>query len=181
MKVKIIKGVYGYRTKQGFVSPKTPESAPFDLPEEKAKELVNRGIAEFVENSAGDGQQTETPASQKQPNYFFMKTKELEKLAKAKKIDITGLKKAEIIAKLQEIEPKKEPETAENEGNKPENEAENGKNPSENDGAEPKKEPEAAENEGKNPENSGQNEDDEDEIVDDDEPAPTFDTTGAIK
>ena len=45
MKIQIIKGVYGH-VENGVPVPKSKGSAPFEVPDAKAKELISAGIAE---------------------------------------------------------------------------------------------------------------------------------------
>lgn len=45
MKIKIIKGVYGH-VQNGIPTPKSKHSEPFEVSDEKAKELIYAGIAE---------------------------------------------------------------------------------------------------------------------------------------
>ena len=49
LKIKIIKGVYGYKTK-GSVVPKSKNDEPFEVSETEAKRLVDLGIAEIASN-----------------------------------------------------------------------------------------------------------------------------------
>jgi len=49
LKIKIIKGVYGYKTK-GSVVPKSKNDEPFEVSEAEAKRLVDLGIAEIASN-----------------------------------------------------------------------------------------------------------------------------------
>lgn len=46
--IKIINGTYGYRNSDGRVEAKTPKSKPFSLSEEREAELVDTGVAEYV-------------------------------------------------------------------------------------------------------------------------------------
>ena len=46
--IKIINGTYGYRNSDGRVEAKTPKSKPFSLSEERETELVDAGVAEYV-------------------------------------------------------------------------------------------------------------------------------------
>lgn len=46
--IKIINGTYGYRNSDGRVEAKTPKSKPFSLSEEREAELVDAGVAEYV-------------------------------------------------------------------------------------------------------------------------------------
>lgn len=85
-KIRIIKGTYGYRPNGGVVvEPKTADSEPFDLEDDKVARLVEIGVAEVVgtataadNNDAGDGM----PAYSKD-----MKLDELKKIAEAYGVD----------------------------------------------------------------------------------------------
>lgn len=46
--IKIINGTYGYRNSDGHVEAKTPKSKPFSLSDEREAELVDAGVAEYV-------------------------------------------------------------------------------------------------------------------------------------
>lgn len=48
-KIKIIKGVYGYKSK-GSVVPKSKNDEPFEVSEQEAKRLVEIGVAEIASN-----------------------------------------------------------------------------------------------------------------------------------
>ena len=48
-KIKIIKGVYGYKSK-GSVVPKSKNDEPFEVSETEAKRLVELGVAEIASN-----------------------------------------------------------------------------------------------------------------------------------
>lgn len=47
--IKIVKGVYGYVDKHGFVRPKDCNSDPFETSPEQEARLVKLGVAEYVE------------------------------------------------------------------------------------------------------------------------------------
>lgn len=44
MKIQIIKGVYGH-SENGVIVPKSKNSEPFEIKDEKAKELISKGVA----------------------------------------------------------------------------------------------------------------------------------------
>lgn len=46
--IKIVRGVYGFMDKDGFVRPKTAADEPFALLPEQEARLVNLGVAEYV-------------------------------------------------------------------------------------------------------------------------------------
>ena len=46
--IRIIKGVYGYVDSNGIPQPKTSKDEAFELDEDKEKELVEKGVAEYV-------------------------------------------------------------------------------------------------------------------------------------
>ena len=164
MIIKMIAGTFGFKNKSGFITPKTPEDGPFEVSEEVGKRLVEQlKIAKIVEEKGkGEATSPATQANGKNKNPHFMKTEELIEIAKEKGIDTTGLKKAEIIAKLAENSTKED----QNGGEK----VEVSKNDTSN--------TEQAEVEVKEAEENG---DDDDIVIDDGEVAPTFDITGAIK
>lgn len=48
--IRIINGTYGYRDPEtGFIEAKTSKSEPFELTGEREKQLVEAGVAEYVE------------------------------------------------------------------------------------------------------------------------------------
>ena len=47
--IKIVKGVYGYVDKHGFVRPKDCNSKPFETSPEQEARLVKLGVAEYVD------------------------------------------------------------------------------------------------------------------------------------
>ena len=104
MIIKMIAGTFGFKNKSGFITPKTPEDGPFEVSEEVGKRLVKQlKIAEIVkEKGKGEDNSPAPQANGKNKNPHFMKIEELIEIAKEKGIDTTGLKKAEIIAKLAE-------------------------------------------------------------------------------
>lgn len=46
--IKIVRGVYGFKDKDGIVRPKTAADEPFELLPEQEERLVKRGVAEYV-------------------------------------------------------------------------------------------------------------------------------------
>lgn len=50
--IKIVKGVYGYVDKHGFVRPKDCNSEPFNTSPEQEARLVKLGVAEYVDEPA---------------------------------------------------------------------------------------------------------------------------------
>lgn len=167
MIIKMIAGTFGLKNKSGFITPKTPKDGPFEVSEEVGKRLVEQlKIAKVVEKGEGEATSPAAPANGKNKNPHFMKTEELIKIAKEKGIDATGLKKAEIIAKLAENSTKDDEDDGAKEGKTAEEKA---ANTQENGGG------------GAKEEENDANGDDDDIVIDDGEIAPTFDTTGAIK
>lgn len=53
MAIKIIRGTYGYRAKNGQIEPKTKKDAAFSLTEEQEARLVKKGIAVYVGREEG--------------------------------------------------------------------------------------------------------------------------------
>lgn len=118
--IKIISGTYGYRDGDRVI-PKTSADAPFSLSPKREKELVDDGVAIFVNDEAAPakepakndaGQQTppqDPPADNSQedpedelPAYSAdMKMDELKEIAQAYGVDASKAKsKAEIIAMI---------------------------------------------------------------------------------
>ena len=58
--IKIVRGVYGFVDKNGFVRPKTEADEPFELQPEQEARLVRLGVAEYVGNVEGEQEQGET-------------------------------------------------------------------------------------------------------------------------
>lgn len=106
--IKIIKGVYGYRNKNGVIEPKTAESPAFSLTEEQEMRLVKRKVAVFVENQEVAPVQQELLEEQLENMNF----NDLKKLAKEKGIE-QG-KKEEMIAAILELEEHSEEDTEDN-------------------------------------------------------------------
>ncbi|MDE7425572.1 MAG: SAP domain-containing protein [Lachnospiraceae bacterium] len=48
--IKIVKGTYGYKEKNGTITPKTEKDKPFVLTDEQEARLVGRGVAVYVKN-----------------------------------------------------------------------------------------------------------------------------------
>lgn len=48
--IKIVKGTYGYKEKNGTITPKTEKDEPFTLTDEQETRLVRRGVAVYVKN-----------------------------------------------------------------------------------------------------------------------------------
>ncbi len=46
--IKIVRGVYGFKDKDGIVRPKTAADEPFELLAEQEERLVSLGVAEYV-------------------------------------------------------------------------------------------------------------------------------------
>lgn len=52
MTIRIIRGVYGFKNKDGFIKAKSAKDEPFELDDIKAKELIEKGIAEAIKENA---------------------------------------------------------------------------------------------------------------------------------
>jgi hypothetical protein len=52
--IKIVRGVYGFMDKDGFVRPKTAADEPFELLSEQEARLVRLGVAEYVGDVKGE-------------------------------------------------------------------------------------------------------------------------------
>lgn len=98
--IKITKGIYGYRNKNGIIEPKTVESPAFSLTEEQEERLIKRGVAVRVdsENEEVAPAQQETLEEQLENMNF----NDLKKLAKEKGVE-QG-KKEDMIAAILELE-----------------------------------------------------------------------------
>ena len=104
--IKIVKGVYGYRNKNGVIEPKTAASPAFSLTEEQEMRLVKRKVAVFVENS----EVAPVQPGNLQEQLENMNINDLKKLAKEKGID-QGNKK-DMIAAILELEEQGQEEDA---------------------------------------------------------------------
>lgn len=97
--IKIIKGVYGYADKRGFVVPKTSKDEPFSLTAEQEARLVRLGVAEYV------GAVAETPEKPLED----MTAKELRAYAAEIGLEFpANAKKADILAEILEAEASEE-------------------------------------------------------------------------
>lgn len=47
--IRIIQGIYGYKSVNGTIEPKTSKDAPFSLTEKQEARLVKLGVAEYTE------------------------------------------------------------------------------------------------------------------------------------
>lgn len=135
--IKIKSGIYGFRNERGFIEPKTPQSSPFSLTPSQEEELVKKGVAEYVEAEApaptpAPAPQVETKKAEAPKNLHFAKIEVVQAEAEKLGIETNGLKKAELIAKIKEVQ-------------------------------------------------GSTDDNDTDDVVEDDEPAPDFDPMGAIK
>lgn len=93
--IKMIKGTYGLRRKDGTLEAMTSRSSPFSINEAREAELVALGVAEKVETP-----ETENP-------YEGKTMAELRKLAAERGVDVKAVKsKSEVIAALDAAEAK---------------------------------------------------------------------------
>lgn len=91
--IKMIKGTYGLRKKDGELEAMTPRSGPFSISKTREDELVALGVAEKVE-----APETENP-------YEGKTMAELRKLAADRGVDVKAAKsKSEVIAALEAAE-----------------------------------------------------------------------------
>lgn len=104
MLVKIISGVYGYRN-GNYIIPVTAYDDPIELEDDKAMELIHKGVAKRVET-----QEEETPEdlsdeseSSDKVDLEDMKVPELRKIAKDMGLDSSG-SKAELIELIKAVE-----------------------------------------------------------------------------
>lgn len=114
MKIRIIRGIYGFREK-GNVVEKTSSSAPFEVDDDEGNRLISLNVAEEVNNSAAMGDvmqdQKEEPeeetdvlakiGSTSKESLEEMDKKDLCAFAEALGIKKTG-SKAELIERLQQ-------------------------------------------------------------------------------
>lgn len=102
--IKIIKGIYGYRNKNGIIEPKTTESPAFSLTAEQEERLVKRGVASYVNSENGEVAQVQQENSEEtlEEQLENMNFNDLKKLAKEKGVD-QG-KKEDMIAAILELE-----------------------------------------------------------------------------
>ena len=113
--IKIISGVYGHYT-GGRVVPKDKNDAPFELPSDEEARLVNAGVAEYVGRPAHvtvhvdpshdeQDQEGEKLISHFEPSDLeLMPYNELKKLAKDIGINPIGMKKADLVQAIAEVE-----------------------------------------------------------------------------
>ena len=64
--IKIVRGVYGFVDKNGFVRPKTEDDEPFELLPEQEERLVRLGVAEYVGNVEGEQEQEQEQEQERQ-------------------------------------------------------------------------------------------------------------------
>lgn len=65
--IRIIKGVYGFVSKDGVVQPKTVKDAPFSMDAEKEARLVEKGVAEYVKTEPEPEAVAVEPAEEVKP------------------------------------------------------------------------------------------------------------------
>ncbi|MBQ5986440.1 MAG: response regulator receiver protein [Clostridia bacterium] len=97
-KIKIINGVYGMRINGYTVEKKTPEDAPFDVPDCEAERLVGMGVAAY----AVEPEQPIPETTEELPSYNDgMTLGELKKAAEAYGVDASKCKsKASVISMI---------------------------------------------------------------------------------
>lgn len=122
MWVKIVSGTYGYRNKNGILTPKDRTSLPFELDEEEAVRLLALGVAEAwtqtenaTENGAVDDAPAEIPLSEQIRDWS---KKELVKLAEDMGLASYGTKDELIERITNKIEEEGETEEETGEGEK---------------------------------------------------------------
>lgn len=114
--IKIVKGVYGYVDKHGFVRPKDCNSEPFNTSPEQEARLVKLGVAEYVDEPAkvpavGESAQVHIPKNDEavahlDPDQLKELTNaELKKMAEEMGIDTAKLKtKAQLIEAITAVD-----------------------------------------------------------------------------
>lgn len=114
--IKIVKGVYGYVDKHGFVRPKDCNSEPFNTSPEQEARLVKLGVAEYVDEPAkaepvNEPAQVQSPQNDEavahlDPDQLKELTNaELKKMAEEMSIDTSKLKtKAQLIEAITAVD-----------------------------------------------------------------------------
>lgn len=114
--IKIVKGVYGYVDKHGFVRPKDCNSEPFETSPEQEERLVRLDVAEYVGEPAkvpavGESAQVQIPKNDEavahlDPDQLKELTNaELKKMAEEMSIDTAKLKtKAQLIEAITAVD-----------------------------------------------------------------------------
>lgn len=98
MKIKIKKGIFGWK-KNGIVKAITPKHGPIEVEDELAQSLIDREIAERVEDPSEDQEEEAADTLESKT------VGELKKLAEEKGIDTRKLKKKQdLIEALEEAE-----------------------------------------------------------------------------
>lgn len=105
--IRIIKGTFGFwDEKRKVVVPKTEKDGPFLLSEERAKELVEQGIAEYtdVPQTPDVEPEPEADGAEKQPiDLDEMTVEQLKEVAEPYGIKYkVGTKKADFVAEIRE-------------------------------------------------------------------------------
>lgn len=104
--IRIIKGTFGFwDEKRKVVVPKTEKDGPFLLPEERAGELVEQGIAEYVQApDVYPASEVEEDGEEKQPiDLDEMTVEQLKEVAEPYGIKYkVGTKKADFVAEIRE-------------------------------------------------------------------------------
>ena len=102
--IKIIKGIYGYRNKNGIIEPKTAESPAFSLTEEQEERLIKRGVAVYAdpENEKVAPVQQKNSEETLEEKLENMNFNDLKKLAKEKGVEQGN--KEDMIAAILELE-----------------------------------------------------------------------------
>lgn len=133
--IKIVKGVYGYVDKHGFVRPKDCNSKPFETSPEQEARLVKLGVAEYVDEPekaepVNEPAQVQSPeigeeAAHLDPDQLKELTNaELKKMAEEMSIDTAKLKtKAQLIEAITAVDvvpgPDEDSEGMEDDGEAP--------------------------------------------------------------
>ena len=107
--IKIIKGIYGYRNKNGIIEPKTTESPAFSLTDVQEERLVKIGVAAYAnEVVVAPVQQPLEGQNENAKKAMLerMNVNDLKKLAKEKGVE-QG-KKEDMIAAILELEEESE-------------------------------------------------------------------------
>lgn len=133
--IKIVKGVYGYVDKHGFVRPKDCNSKPFETSPEQEARLVKLGVAEYVDEPekaepVNEPAQVQSPeigeeAAHLDPDQLKELTNaELKAMAEDMDIDTAKLKtKAQLIEAITAVDvvpgPDEDSEDLEDDGEQP--------------------------------------------------------------
>lgn len=132
--IKIVRGVYGFVDKNGFVRPKTEADEPFELLPEQEARLVRLGVAEYVGNVEGEQEQEQGETEQEEfegeqdpigfdetpeeePALSEMSVKELREIGKEYGLSFkVGTSKADMVKAIEAAEAELDTEDEDDDG-----------------------------------------------------------------